>query len=453
LNTPEHKHGTPSLLQAAANTDVRLEFPKTSFRTDSPALLLMLLPALLGFGFIAFGVIYAGSLRAVAFEFSWLFFAFTLIGAAISSKAPVVEEIKYLPKAYLVVFFLFACVWAYTTIFVAPSSRQANYASGIGITAILAGLASAALKRRFGNQIIIKLSWALFIAMLLHAPSWIWLYALEGGNPTFDWNHSSPGVPSLRMYSYLVEAGIAAGLGLFFLTGIHDRQKRRILYLGTTILWMLLMWSGGRGGVFALLALLPVASVIVPEFISKMWKFVFSTLALGAGLSMLLPLPSGDFGILRRIANDVNSNSLNDLSTNRLTIWADAYSVFLDRPIFGYGVAQYRHITQNPELVKMEQAHNIVLESLMSFGLVGTVALVFLLGKIWFTAAFRLRSNQSLATLPVFLISTTLLVHGLVSGTYYQIHSVFIIAISLGLLLHVHEKPPSQPIKHPRNET
>ena len=52
-------------------------------------------------------------------------------------------------------------------------SRMANYASGIGITAILVGLASVALKRRFGNQIVINISWALFIAMLLHAPSWL----------------------------------------------------------------------------------------------------------------------------------------------------------------------------------------------------------------------------------------------------------------------------------------
>lgn len=49
-----------------------------------------------------------------------------------------------------------------------------------------------------------------------------------------------------------------------------------------------------------------------------------------------------------------------------------------------------------------EHVHNILLESLISFGLVGTIALVFLLGKIWGIALLRLRGANSPSTLPVF---------------------------------------------------
>ena len=399
----------------------------------------MLMPALLGYGFIAFDVISAGGLRPVIFDLSWLFFSFTLVAASILSNAPVIEEAKKLSKVYLAIFVLFGCVWAYTTIVVAPSSRMANYASGIGITAILVGLASSALKRRFGNQVVITMSWALFIAMLLHAPSWIWLYMLEGENPTFDWKYHLPGVPGLRMYSYSVEVGIAAGLGLYFLSDPRETQKRVALFLGTTVLWMLLFWSGGRGGLIALLTSTIVAAFVIPEFASKIWKFISTTIIAGAGLSLLLPVPSVDYGLLGRVGKTMNSNTLDGISTGRLTVWSDAYHIFLERPIFGHGVAQYRHITESIELVKLEQVHNILFESLMSFGLVGTVFLVFLLGKIWVSAAVRLSGTQSLVTVPMFLIATSLLVHGLVSGTYYHIHSVFMIAISLGCLISTKE--------------
>lgn len=315
---------------------------------------------------------------------------------------------------------------------------MANYVSGIGVTAILAGLAAAALKRRFGAEIIVRVSWALFVAMLMHAPFWIWLYMLEGQNPDFDWKYRLPGYPGLRMYSYSVEASLAAGLGLYYLSHSEEKLKRRSIVVGTTLLWMLLFWCGGRGGFFALLVSITAAALFVPKFIPKMWKFLGITVTIGACLSLPLPLPSGDYRLLGRLGKTPNFSSLNELTSSRLTVWSDAYSIFLERPVFGHGIAQFRHITTQIELTILEQVHNIVLESLISFGLVGTLALMFLLGKIWLTAAIRLRNGRSLSTLPVFLIATSLLVHGLVSGTYYHIHSVLIIAISLGLLLYNH---------------
>jgi len=442
LSSSEKEKGENAHSTTAASLGV-INNPKAiRVATTVPIYILMVLPAVLGLVFVGSGVLYAGGLRPVVFELSWLTFAFVLIGTSIASNAPVLEEARHLSRAYLAVFALFVSVWIYTTVAIAPSLKMASYASGIGVTAILTGLAAAALKRRFGSKVIIRVTWALFIAMLLHAPFWVWLYMLEGQNPNFDWKYRLPGYPGLRMYSYSVEAGLAAGLGLFYLSRSTDKLKRLLLIVGTTLLWTLLLWSGGRGGAFALLASVILAALFIPMFLSKMWKFVLSTTIIGGGLSLLLPIPSNDYGLLSRIDRTVNSGSLNEISSGRLTVWSDAYSLFLDRPIFGHGVAQYRHITTQVELIKLEQVHNIILESLVAFGLVGTVALAFLLGKIWVSAAIRLHRGDNLSTLPVFLIATSLLVHGLVSGTYYHIHSVLIIAISLGLLLYDHDNPP-----------
>ncbi len=441
MSSSEKEIGENVHRTTAASLDANSSSKAIGMPATVPIYILMALPAVLGLIFVGFGVLNTGGLRPVIFELSWLTFAFVLIGTSIASNAPVLEEAKHLSRAYLAVFTLFACVWIYTTVAIAPSLKMASYASGVGVAAILTGLAAAALKRRFGNEVIIRVTWALFVAMLLHAPFWVWLYMLEGQNPDFDWKYRLPGYPGLRMYSYSVEAGLAAGMGLFYLSHRTETLKRILLIVGTILLWTLLLWSGGRGGAFALLASVIFAAFFIPMFLSKMWKFVLSTTIVGGSLSLFLPIPSNDYGLLSRIDRTVNSGSLNEISSGRLTVWSDAYSLFLDRPIFGHGVAQYRHITTQVELIKLEQVHNIILESLVAFGLVGTVALAFLLGKIWVSAAIRLHRGASLSTLPMFLIATSLLVHGLVSGTYYHIHSILIIAISLGFLLYDHDKP------------
>lgn len=204
---------TPS---APINSSQSDRFKNARSLDKIPAIGIALLPALLGFAFIQFGVIYTGSLRPVVFEISWIILAVSMFSAAIASGTPVMEEAKLLPRTYLAVFFLFVCIWVYATIFVAPSPKMANYYSGIGATALLLGLAMTALRRRIGDNFLVNIACAFFVAMLLHAPFWVWLYVLEGNNADFNWAYRLPGFPGLRMYSYSVEAGIAAGFGLFF---------------------------------------------------------------------------------------------------------------------------------------------------------------------------------------------------------------------------------------------
>lgn len=422
--------------KSTSRSEILVGFKNTELAIKIVTLCLALLPALLGFTFILFDITSGGSLRPVVFEILWLILAFSIIAVSIGTGSPVLKEAKLLPSAYLAVFLLFVGIEIYTTLFVAPSTKMANYFLGITATAILLGLAAAALRRRIGERFTTMVAWALFLAMLLHAPSWAWIYLLENQNPDFDWLRQLPGYPGLRMYGYSVEAGIAAGFGLFFLSGNQDKKRRIGLTIGITLLWALLFWGGGRGAYTALFATIVLACLVTPQFAKKMWLFCITTIPIGAGLSFLLPNPSGSYGIVSRLERTFNSGSINEISSNRITVWSDAYEIFLQRPFFGHGAAQYPRLTTYPDFAALEQTHNILLESLISFGAVGTIALIFLLGKIWLTALLRLRKTPSATTLPMFLVATSLLTHGLFSGTFYHIHSMFIIALSLGFLLH-----------------
>ncbi len=138
-NAPHSKRTAP---------EVQRKIGVLTSRASIPIYILFALPAILGIIFVGFGVLYTGGLRPIVFELSWLAFAFVLIGTSIASNAPVIEEEKTFSRAYLIVFFLFVCLSIYSTVAIAPSIKMANYASGISVTAILTGLAAAALKRR-----------------------------------------------------------------------------------------------------------------------------------------------------------------------------------------------------------------------------------------------------------------------------------------------------------------
>ncbi len=411
------------------------EIPAKSLRYV-PAIILLLLPPALGLAYMSFGIIYAGGLRSIVYDLSWLSFAFIFVAVSNFSKVSLVNVGRNLPRSYIFVFLVLAVVWIYTTTMVAVNPKMAYYTSGRGIVVILVGLAAAALKQVHGEKFTASIGWALFGGAILHAPFLIWVYALEGQNPEFDWLWGLPGYPSLRLYNHAVEAAIAAGVGLYFIRDRQNTRHRALLAIGTVLLWAILFWGGARGAFFALLSTFILLAAIVPHFLSRIWKFFLATMALGAGLSLLLPVPHPAYGIIGRIDKTLGSGSLNAASSDRLNIWSEAIDLFLERPLFGHGLVQYQRLVETLTSHTPEHVHNILFEALLSFGLIGTLALIYLLGKILLSSAHHLRTTHENSDIPMLYVATTLLAHGFVSGTYFHMHSMITIALALGLLLH-----------------
>lgn len=416
---------------------LRISGKKINLQIWLPSVLLMLLPPALGFSYIIFGVIHGGGLRAVVYDLSWLGFAFIFVLFAIFSKVSMAHVAKGQPRLDLAVFFLFAGIWIYTTTIVAISPIMAYYTSGRVLTSILVGLSAAALMGRFGDKFAAAISWGLFTGMILHAPFLVWVYVAEGQNVDFNWLWSLPGYPNLRMYNHGVEAAIAAGAGLYFVTGTRDFWTKAVLTLGMIVLWVLLFWGGARGAFLALVTVFIFMATFFPGFFPKMWRFFLTTSAIGAGLSLLLPVPRAAFGILGRVNKTFTSETLNIATSGRIEIWSEAIDIFLERPWFGHGMVQYQRLVETLKTDTPEHVHNILLESLISFGLVGTLALIYLLGKILLLAILRIRTATSNTEVPMFFVAASLLAHGFVSGTYFHMHSMITIAIALGLLLKV----------------
>ena len=197
-----------------------------------------------------------------------------------------------------------------------------------------------------------------------------------------------------------------------------------------------------KGCIFALIATFILLAAIIPAFWSRMRKFFLLTMVMGASISLLLPVPQSAYGIMGRISKTIGSESLNAATSGRLKIWSESISLTLDRPFFGHGLVQYQRLVEKLTSGTPEHVHNILLEALLSFGLIGTLALIYLIGKILVSSARHLRAGLTDSDIPMFYVATALLTHGLVSGTYFHMHSMIAIAIALGLLLHNLGKSP-----------
>jgi O-antigen ligase len=81
--------------------------------------------------------------------------------------------------------------------------------------------------------------------------------------------------------------------------------------------------------------------------------------------------------------------------TGRSDIWAAVFDKYLQHPWFGYGLASPRKIIpeayKGPYGATYQTAHNAILESLVSFGAVGTAVLVVAFGALGVGALICLR--------------------------------------------------------------
>lgn len=71
-------------------------------------------------------------------------------------------------------------------------------------------------------------------------------------------------------------------------------------------------------------------------------------------------------------------NELSDTTSNRVKIWKFAIGQIKEAPIFGRGFFTYKHLynqlsPSNPEIYKAALAHNILIDCMLSHGIVGTV--------------------------------------------------------------------------------
>lgn len=207
------------------------------------------------------------------------------------------------------------------------------------------------------------------------------------------------------------------------------RRSKILVFAFILVSCTALIATYSRGSVFGLMCAASVWGwvVLLSRFKRKRSVIVISAIMVICG--MLLSLP--EVGRLSVTGFSVSS----PLSWDRLPYWELAFELFLDRPIFGWGYSALLHpeiVTQDGSL-NLFHSHNVFLETLYSFGLVGSLGIAWYLFPIMARHLTRIRHSLSSATLVAATIG--LLAHGIYDFIWWEPRAVYLLAIMFGLLI------------------
>lgn len=204
-----------------------------------------------------------------------------------------------------------------------------------------------------------------------------------------------------NFYATICEFAIVFCLYKFIRTqAIHSR----IMYLGIALVnFVMMLLTGCRT------ALLPFVFVFLVFFWQckeKGW-FCFSATAEGAALLLVSQFPK----LIPRITNMKTFAS-------RMKIWKTAKEAILMHPVFGQGPQTYGFVYKSLHGHKAPHAHNIYIDSILSFGIVGTILGVGYFVSLWKEIKKYKMHEEDKYVFPMILCFIVIaLVHGLLDCT------------------------------------
>ena len=221
----------------------------------------------------------------------------------------------------------------------------------------------------------------------------------------------------------------ALGIGIAFACLATGTAAKRWHLLALLLISLVPFFLGAsRGSVVAL-----TSSVLLVLVAQRRLRGALKTLAVAAPASLALVFATNLFGTgvfdrILRLSSDVEAGAS---SAIRLRIWEATVAQFWESPLVGDSL-ETEQFSSYP--------HNIVLESLVSTGLAGTIPLVALLAS-GLVLAFRLPARApTLSWISVFYVQS--LTQAMFSGALYSAGNVF---CSLALLLVAHRALRADP--------
>ncbi len=307
------------------------------------------------------------------------------------------------------------------------------------LSALILGWASYYFVSIYHNKYRNTLYLALIGGAVLHIPAVLLLIYLQKDTPDFNWSINITGFGSVRIYGYTLEVAIALGIGILTAQPLISKRHGYFLWLCLIALWMMLFWSGARGAVISIMIAVLFSSIFCPRYALKAVTITVLSGLAGALLSLLIWLPDTEsFGLMRIIASS-GRETVDAFSSGRIEMWQDTLAFISARPFLGYGLFQVLDLLppslseSGTTIMVQRQVHNIILEVLLAFGFAGGGIVLFFMVKTWLRVVRNVTQSASSLHWPAFLAINTLLMHGMISGTYFHVHSVMYLALLFGV--------------------
>jgi len=233
---------------------------------------------------------------------------------------------------------------------------------------------------------------------------------------------------------------VGAALSFFFIFLIRNCIKQDITFthiLASIFLWGFLFWLGGRGAILsAFVSFLCIVFILKYRNIkfSNIVKITMLSILAGMLLSELLVVYPWN-GIIDSYQRSISAESITQLSTGRITIWIAALESLKGNFIFGLGPQGF-YLMENT-IKGLVQPHNVFIQFLVEWGIVGTSLFLLLLIKAtWAGIKLHILNKDnyiSPTALAAGAVICTLSVNALTDGTYYHPQPSVYLAIAFAI--------------------
>ena len=114
-------------------------------------------------------------------------------------------------------------------------------------------------------------------------------------------------------------------------------------------------------------------------------------------------------------------------------MWADTLETIAERPVFGFGEGQFRKVADASH-GRFNHPHNIVLQLLVQWGIVGAILAVALLYRV--IARAHLAARRSVRDLlPAWMVTVAVLTLAMYEGAMFHPYPLSVLALALAYLL------------------
>ena len=240
---------------------------------------------------------------------------------------------------------------------------------------------------------------------------------------------------NVRHFGYHLTA--AAIAGLYFI--ITSKGKKVTLAFGLFICLLnitVLIWTASRQGILIAGTTCFVSlNIYYKEHRKKL--FIAFIIATALSLIVLDILGITEKSINRIYSSTFNIDSLYDLTSGRILVWKETLSFIRNNWVLGSGSESFYYLYGNRQSFRLVQPHSIILQSLLSWGIVGSM---FFFTILWITFYYPIKylRNYGIRDNEHILIATALLsailANSLIDGTLYHVLPIYIFSFMAAIV-------------------
>jgi len=326
-------------------------------------------------------------------------------------------------------------VWSSVSALVSPHVATALFRV-VGILVNVVFLYAAWLFFRRYRELSLLVRNVIVLGFIIYSIFLLVGWALSGAwVTTFHSERLFVGFGNIRHFGFYALIALVVSLGLLWWSLNNKRPILSFVYFLCSIAsWTWMFVIGGRGPFFALIIATAVTAYVNKGYFNK--RFVLAVVwGLLVGFMLSIPASPEQYGPFSLFDSFAKSETINEFSSSRLSIWKDSFKLVMQHPFFGIGPDGYLfELTYKyPETI---HPHGIFPQIALEWGLPG--ALLFLM------LAFAVIVNTSIKVsrlvgdkrdyVGIYWVVMSIAVFSTVDGILYHPRPVLLFLVLLALL-------------------